>query len=135
MSPGPYTVDVIKRFEELDDIVEGVESGRVPYSDPNRKKIRDITRQLRREFENWEYMIGLVNGDKADLLSELHYLREEKRKLLGQVRYLEEENKTANKQVLEAKEERELAKLRVATMVKMIRGNHFHELRKFISNL
>ena len=58
-----YLEDIRKRFEELDDFVQGIETGAISYTPTARGRLSDIFRHLRLRVANLERPLRQLGPD------------------------------------------------------------------------
>lgn len=102
-----YVEDIKRRFEELDDLVQGIESGSIPYTDTVRGRLSDISRHLRVRIANLERTLRQLGPDDKKLIEDVVESGEKVEDITREKERIENELKKAYEQVGKFKDERD----------------------------
>ena len=94
-----FVEDLKKNAEELDELVAGIESGSIPYSDTAHGKLSDISRNLRLRVAKLEQTLRQLGPDDQKLIEDVVESGEKVEDIMRERERIEKELKKAYEQV------------------------------------
>ena len=130
-----YFEDIEKRTSELEDTIERIQMGEIPFIDGNRSKAVDIAKQIRTLVRDLEATIRRLGSEDGRVLGDILDLEERIAKLTSENEWQSNQLKKAFEQICKLREERDEDRKKFQFVVNKFNEGGITEVRRYLMSI